>query len=66
MPRCLKQNVGAFNLSQFVIQSEAKNLETIRMDVLVYVTEILPPFGRLNDKINNGRPYWPPIIIYKV
>ena len=27
-----------------------KNLENIHVDILVYVTEILPPFGRLNDK----------------
>jgi|GEM_PF-2713206 len=33
-----------------VIQSEAKNLENIHVNVLVYVIEILPPFGRLNDK----------------
>ena len=32
-----------------VIQSEAKNLENVHVDVLLYVTEILPPFGRLND-----------------
>ena len=38
-------------LFYFVIQSEAKNLENILVDVFVYVTEILPPFGRLNDKI---------------
>ena len=37
-------------LSSFVIQSEAKNLEGIHMDALVYAPEILPPFGRLNDK----------------
>ena len=38
-------------LSSFVIQSEAKNLENILADIFVSVTEILPPFGRLNDKI---------------
>ena len=37
-------------LTPIVIQSEAKNLEGIHVDVLVYATEILPPFGRLNDK----------------
>ena len=37
-------------LTPIVIQSEAKNLEGIHMDALVYATEILPPFGRLNDK----------------
>ena len=37
-------------LTPFVIQSEAKNLGNILADVFVYVTEILPPFGRLNDK----------------
>ena len=34
-----------------VIQSVAKNLENIPVDILVHVTEILPPFGRLNDKL---------------
>ena len=34
-----------------VIQSVAKNLENILVDILAYVTEILPPFGRLNDKL---------------
>ena len=34
-----------------VIQSVAKNLENILVDVFVYVTEILPPFGRLNDRL---------------
>ena len=38
-------------LTPIVIQSEAKNLEGIHVDVLVYATEILPPFGRLNDKL---------------
>ena len=38
-------------LTPFVIQSEAKNLENILVDLFLYVTEILPPFGRLNDKI---------------
>ena len=37
-------------LTPFVIQSEAKNLGNILADVFVYVHEILPPFGRLNDK----------------
>ena len=37
-------------LIPIVIQSEAKNLENILVDVFVYVTEILPPFGRLNDR----------------
>ena len=37
-------------LTLFVIQSEAKDLENILVNILVYVTEILPPFGRLNDK----------------
>ena len=32
-------------LTQIVIQSEAKNLESIK----VGVPEILPPFGRLDD-----------------
>ena len=43
--------VMIYLLTPFVIQSEAKNLENILADVFVYVTEILPPFGRLNDKI---------------
>ena len=34
------------SIPQLVIQSEAKDLENIH----VYATEILPPFGRLNDK----------------
>ena len=34
------------SIPQLVIQSEAKDLENIQ----VYATEILPPFGRLNDK----------------
>ena len=37
--------------THIVIQSEAKNPENIHVDVLVYATEILPPFGRLNDKM---------------
>ena len=37
-------------ITSIVIQSEAKNLENIHADVLVYATEILPPYGRLNDK----------------
>ena len=32
-----------------VILNEVKNLEDILVNVFVYVTEILPPFGRLND-----------------
>ena len=43
--------VMIYLLIPFVIQSEAKNLENILADIFVYVTEILPPFGRLNDKI---------------
>ena len=38
-------------LTPIVIQSEAKNLEGTHVDTLVYATEILPPFGRLNDII---------------
>ena len=34
---------------QIVIQSEAKDLGGIHL-LLRYVTEILPPFGRLDDK----------------
>lgn len=37
------------NLKPFVIQSEAKNLEGIHVDVLMYVTEILPLLGQ-HDK----------------
>ena len=37
-------------LTPFVIQSEAKNLGNIMAGVNVNVHEILPPFGRLNDK----------------
>ena len=37
-------------LTLFVIQSEAKNLGNTIADVNVDVHEILPPFGRLNDK----------------
>ena len=32
-----------------VIQSEAKDLEYIKVNDYVDVHEILPPFGRLND-----------------
>ena len=32
-----------------VIQSVAKNLENIPIDILVHVTEILPPFGHLTS-----------------
>ena len=42
--------VMIYLLTPFVIQSEAKNLENILVDLFLYVTEILPPFGRLNDK----------------
>ena len=35
-------------LPSIVIQSEAKNLGNTHY----YATEILPPFGRLNDKQN--------------
>ena len=35
------------SLKHSVIQSEAKNLGSINVDV----HEILPPFGRLNDKL---------------
>ena len=31
-------------LTPIVIQSEAKNLEDIHVDALVYAIEILPPF----------------------
>ena len=37
-------------LTPIVIQSEAKNLGNIYVNTLLYATEILPPFGRLNDK----------------
>ncbi len=37
-------------LTPIVIQSEAKNLEGFHVDTLAHATEILPPFGRLNDK----------------
>ena len=37
-------------LTPIVIQSEAKDLGNILVNILVYVTKILPPFGRLNDK----------------
>ena len=37
-------------LTPIVIQSEAKNLENIYVNTSLYVTEILPPLGRLNDK----------------
>jgi hypothetical protein len=33
-----------------VIQSEAKDLGNKLVNVLVYALEILPPFGRQNDK----------------
>lgn len=36
-------------ITSIVIQSEAKNLEGIHVDALVYGTEIFPPIGRLND-----------------
>ena len=45
-------NLGTdISVNTHVIQSVAKNLENILVDILVYVTEILPPFGRLNDKL---------------
>ena len=37
-------------LTPIVIQSEAKNLEGIHKYIHVNAIEILPPFGRLNDK----------------
>ena len=37
-------------LTPYVIQSEAKNLGNTMVAVKVDVHEILPPFGRLNDK----------------
>ena len=37
-------------LTPFVIQSEAKNLGNTIAGVNVDVHEILPPYGRLNDK----------------
>ena len=37
-------------LTHFVIQSEAKNLGNTMAGLNVDVHEILPPFGRLNDK----------------
>ena len=46
-----KSKVMIYLLTSFVIQSEAMNLENILVNVFVYVTEILPPFGSLNDKI---------------
>ena len=36
-------------LTPIVIQSKAKNLGNIYVNTLLYATEILPPFGRLND-----------------
>ena len=43
--------VYGLSFSLFVIQSEAKNLGNIKwMDV----HEILPPFGRLNDKLKKN------------
>ena len=36
-------------LTPIVIQSEAKDLGNILVNILVYVTEILPPFGRLTS-----------------
>jgi len=38
-------------IAPFVIQSEAKDLGCIHVDVL----EILPPFGRLDDKMIGGK-----------
>ena len=37
-------------LPSIVIQSEAKNLGNTHY----YATEILPPFGRLNDKLKKN------------
>ena len=37
-------------LLSIVIQSEAKDLGNIHKYIYVDVHEILPPFGRLNDK----------------
>ena len=45
-----RKRTERYMLTPIVIQSEAKNLGYIHMDILVYATEILPPFGRLNDK----------------
>ena len=33
-----------------IVEPKAKNLGNIHVDVLMYAFEILPPFGRLNDK----------------
>ena len=38
-------------MAQVVIQSEAKNLEGIHVDVI----EIFLPFGRLNDNIRGAK-----------
>ena len=52
MSKCQTETSGIFfvvyglSFSLFVIQSEAKNLDSTHVDV----SEILPPFGRLNDK----------------
>ena len=42
-------------MAQVVIQSEAKNLEGVHVDVI----EILPPFGRLNDNYGTLTNYSP-------
>ncbi len=52
MSKCQTETSGIFfvvyglSFSLFVIQNEAKNLDSTHVDV----SEILPPFGRLNDK----------------
>ena len=45
-----KELTDFYAFRSIVIQSEAKNLGNAHVDVLVYASEILPPFGRLNDK----------------
>ena len=56
MPKCQMETSGIFfviyglSFSLFVIQSEAKNLGNTHY----YATEILPPFGRLNDKLKKN------------
>ena len=44
-----------FSPSHIVIQSVAKDLGNIHVDVSVDVHEILPPFGRLDDKKGKSR-----------
>ena len=41
---------NGISVNTLVIQSEAKNLGNTMAGVNVDVHEILPPFGRLNDK----------------